>query len=253
MKKAIAALAATVAHRGETQTMEHIGSSRHGGHAPAATAPKATPKVTAEGPKVDPLSKDEKAELKRYEGVIEHGIKVFVEVGEALTGIRDGRLYRESHPTFEAYCRDRWGFSKTHANRLISSAGVAKNLAPIGVIPTSESQVRVLSGFSPVDQVRVMRNAIKAVEGRPTAVTARLVEETAQKLGLKAVTAPQATTASAGHAGSRTTTPAPDANLIDRTKVIKAICEWSEDRWEKVSLMSVADFQREIKTLIKGL
>ena len=42
--------------------------------------------------------------LAELELVIERGLKTFVEVGAALLGIRDGRLYRETHATFEDYC-----------------------------------------------------------------------------------------------------------------------------------------------------
>ena len=43
------------------------------------------------------------------EEVIEQGMETFFEVGDALLKIRDCRLYRESHATFDEYCRDRWG------------------------------------------------------------------------------------------------------------------------------------------------
>jgi hypothetical protein len=35
--------------------------------------------------------------------------QTFIAVARALAAIRDGRLYRETHATFEAYCRERWG------------------------------------------------------------------------------------------------------------------------------------------------
>lgn len=46
------------------------------------------------------------------------------------------------YETVEDYCRERWGMSKTHSNRLIQSASVIENLTPMGVIPTSERQDR---------------------------------------------------------------------------------------------------------------
>jgi hypothetical protein len=243
MKKAIAALAATVAHRGETQTLEHAPRT-HGG---ATTSPAAKAEAKVEAPKVDPLSTDEKAELRKYEHVIERGIKVFVEVGEALISIRDARLYRESHPTFESYCRERWGFSKTHANRLIQGAGVAKNLAPIGVIPQNESQVRILASLPPTDQVRVFKQALKLAEGHATAVTARTVQEAAEKLGVKVPT--PASTAAGNVSGSRGSAD----KLVARDAVVEALQEWAEDHWEKASTMSVADFVKQVKKVIRDL
>jgi hypothetical protein len=46
--------------------------------------------------------------LAQCEGVIERGMKSFIEVGTALLKIRDERLYRENYGTFEEYCRKRW-------------------------------------------------------------------------------------------------------------------------------------------------
>jgi len=45
--------------------------------------------------------------------------------------------------------------SKTHANRMIDASEVAANLAPIGVTPSNESQIRTLAGLEPEDQRKV--------------------------------------------------------------------------------------------------
>ena len=66
--------------------------------------------------------------LAELETVIERGKQTFVEVGQALMGIRDGRLYRETHATFEAYCQKRWGFTHRFANLQIAAATVSGNL-----------------------------------------------------------------------------------------------------------------------------
>ncbi len=64
--------------------------------------------------------------------------------------IRDSRLYREQgYGKFEDYCRERWGWSKTHANRQIQAAEVVGNLTPIGVIPANEAQARELAAAPP--------------------------------------------------------------------------------------------------------
>ena len=62
------------------------------------------------------------AALAECERVIERGLKTFIEVGHALAQIREERLYREAHPTFEDYCRDRWEFDASRARQLISAA-----------------------------------------------------------------------------------------------------------------------------------
>ena len=55
------------------------------------------------------------------------------------------------------------GTSKTHANRLIASAEVIKNLTPIGVIlPQNEAQIRPLTSLSPEDQQRIWQKALNS-------------------------------------------------------------------------------------------
>jgi hypothetical protein len=71
------------------------------------------------------LTKPEAARLATCEKAIERGINTFVEVGQALTEIRDAKLYRASHKTFEAYCKDRWEISRPRAYELIDHAKVA--------------------------------------------------------------------------------------------------------------------------------
>jgi hypothetical protein len=49
-----------------------------------------------------------------------------IAMGRALKAIRDQRLYREAgYPSFDAYCRERWGFGRTHATSLIRAAEAA--------------------------------------------------------------------------------------------------------------------------------
>jgi hypothetical protein len=93
--------------------------------------------------------------LSELEGVIERGLQTFIEVGQALLEIRERRLYKADFATFEQYCRERWGWSKTHANRQIEAAGVAANLTPIGVTPKNEAQARELVRLLPAQQQAV--------------------------------------------------------------------------------------------------
>lgn len=105
--------------------------------------------------------------LADLEVTIAQGLTTFVEVGAALAEIREVRLYRESHGTFEDYCRERWGMSKRHANRLVESATVVGNLGPIGpTLPATESQARPLAALKDPDEQREAWR--EAVETAPT-------------------------------------------------------------------------------------
>src|SRR5690242_18690292 len=67
-------------------------------------------------------------------------------LSETMTSdIRDKRLYRETHQTFEAFCAERWGFTKTHANRQIAGASVMEDLTPIGVKLKNLEQTKPLA------------------------------------------------------------------------------------------------------------
>ena len=121
------------------------------------------------------MPRAEVAQLHAYEATIERGMATFIEVGSALAAIRDAKLYRADYPTFEEYCRERWGMSKTHANRLVASAEVAALVAPMGVIPPTERQVRPLTRLSPDEQPVAWERAqeIAADEGQPVRVLPR--------------------------------------------------------------------------------
>jgi len=66
--------------------------------------------------------------LAENERLIERGILGYAEAGTALADIRDRRLYRADHGTFEAYCRERWGFSRQRALQLVDAAAVTTNV-----------------------------------------------------------------------------------------------------------------------------
>ena len=38
-------------------------------------------------------------------------------------------LYRSTHTTFEAYCRERWGWGRSHVYRTMDAARVAVEMA----------------------------------------------------------------------------------------------------------------------------
>jgi hypothetical protein len=55
------------------------------------------------------LTPTELENLDVLEAVAQHGLGRYVQVAKALTEIRDRRLYRDSHDSFQAYVRERWG------------------------------------------------------------------------------------------------------------------------------------------------
>ncbi len=120
------------------------------------------------------------ASLPELEAVIERGQQTFYEVGAALLTIRERRLYRDTHATFEDYCQERWDFGRHYANRLIESAEVIALLVPIGTKPpTNEAQVRELSPLKgePEAVEAVWREANERAAEREQPVTAAVIRE----------------------------------------------------------------------------
>src|SRR5687768_17900025 len=72
------------------------------------------------------LSARDADDLARCEAIVARGLQTFVEVGQALIEIRDKRLYRASHATFEEYTRDRWALSGRRIYELMDSAEVTQ-------------------------------------------------------------------------------------------------------------------------------
>jgi hypothetical protein len=92
------------------------------------------------------LSLPERSRLAELEQVVDRGLQTFVEVGEALQEIRDGRLYRETHATFRDYCRDRFGFSDSRGRQLIAAARTVTEVTLLGLpAPANEREARALA------------------------------------------------------------------------------------------------------------
>lgn len=132
------------------------------------------------------MTRSEAQSLEGHEAIIRQGLNTFLEVGTALSAIRDGKLYRNSYSTFEQYCSERWGLSKTHTNRIIGASVVVENLTvavenltPIGVIlPETESQARPLTTLEPAQQVEAWAEAVEtAPKGKVTAAHVSKVVE----------------------------------------------------------------------------
>jgi hypothetical protein len=79
-------------------------------------------------------------------------------------------LHRESHETFEDYCRKRWGFTKARANQLIGAAEIAGDMATtVAIPPRNERQARELARIPAEQRAGVWE---RAVSERGTEVTA---------------------------------------------------------------------------------
>jgi hypothetical protein len=125
------------------------------------------------------LNAAESARLAACELVIETGLTAFVAVGKALTEIRDSKLYRQDHKTFEAYCKEQWEIGKSRAYQLIEQAEVAVTLAKAtgdlsNALDISQRDAHRLKQDLPAAAAAV-RQRVEAGED-PKAATAAVVE-----------------------------------------------------------------------------
>jgi hypothetical protein len=123
------------------------------------------------------LSVGEQTDLGTCEAALDNLRVAFWAAGKALQVIRDGRLYRTGHETFEDYVEQRWDMSKAQAYRLIEAWPLAERLSPIGD-KINESQVRELLPLASrygQDAAAAVYEAVAEVDG--VRVTAAVLRE----------------------------------------------------------------------------
>ncbi len=164
--------------------------------------------VSVEVVEAEELTPDEERERLYLERKVE---RAFYEAGKALQSLRDRRLYRSTHKTFEEYCRSRFGHSRQKSNYLIAAAGVYDNLTTNGcqnlpidnlttnssqilstsktsdlttnsgqILPTSERQVRPLTSLEPSQQREVWQQAVETAGGKVP--SGRVVKDIVQQI-----------------------------------------------------------------------
>lgn len=120
---------------------------------------------------VEDLTPEEEDERCRLELRVE---KSFYECGVALRELRDRKLYRSTHKTFEEYCRDRFALNRSRSYQFIDAACVVDNLSKcprfVDILPTNEFQCRPLTSLKEKEQQQVWGELLEQTRGkRPTA------------------------------------------------------------------------------------
>jgi hypothetical protein len=180
-------------------------------------------------PDVIPLTIQERARLAELESVVETHLETFLSVGRALAEIRNRRLYREEHPTWELYCTRKWGFGYSRANELIRSTEIAESLlsgpaAPEGDAPLpldlSPATLRPLQKLDPPLQSACWRLAARM--GRPTAHTVgKIVRMVTSAIGT-----------------GNGTTPKAKVPQSERKVFVLSLCRLSDNAWFNAHLVA---------------
>jgi hypothetical protein len=126
---------------------------------------------------MDDLTLIERNDLQYHEQRIEQWSKHTELAADSFRAIRDGKLYKSTHARFEDYCRDRWGHTRQHINRLIRAVDIVDHLEmePNGSKVITESQARELAKVPEVKREEVVEQTVK----RDGKLTARGIKETA--------------------------------------------------------------------------
>ncbi|QFS50576.1 hypothetical protein [Nostoc sphaeroides] len=150
--------------------------------------------ITVTAVEVPELTEEEQSDRLHLERRVE---RAFFEAGKALAELRDRRLYRSTHKTFDEYCRSRFGYTHRHVNYLIAASNVVDNIVmgtngsqneisdEMGtngsqILPTSERQVRPMTKLEPHKQQEVWLTAVELAGGKVP--TGRIVKDVVQRI-----------------------------------------------------------------------
>ncbi len=124
--------------------------------------------ITVTAVEVPELTEQEQSDRLHLERKVE---RAFFEAGKALAELRDRRLYRSTHKTFEEYCRDRFGHNRRQSYLLMDAAVIFDNLEQKcdrndHILPTNEWQIRPLSKLDPDIQPEAWEQAVESANGK---------------------------------------------------------------------------------------
>lgn len=198
--------------------------------------------------KLDDSQAVRKAELEK---IIGDGIQTFREVGEALSEVRNGKLYADEFETFEEYLKEKWQIGRSQGFRLIDAASVARNVSPVGdiskIIP-SERVARVIAPLPKKQQIKVA----KALARQAGKVTETIAREAVQKVarGGLATMAFQAQTSSPCPQAEISLNMAPKMTPISKAQAQSTVSEWWAGNRQKLTSYPAASTEAVVNMII---
>ncbi|WP_330184890.1 hypothetical protein OHB26_15665 [Nocardia sp. NBC_01503] len=125
--------------RGIDPALRSVGTTLRG----AATASPSVLTMPLPAAGDGPLNASELEQLDLCESSIDALRVAFWVAGRALQIVRDGRLYRAGHATFDDYVEKRWDMQRSYAHKLIRAWPLAARLHPVAP-SINEGQIREL-------------------------------------------------------------------------------------------------------------
>lgn len=128
------------------------------------------------------LNRDQLERRDGYIKIVKDGLKTSLAVAAALMQLRDDELFLETHDTFEEFCQETFGITRSYAYRLIGAAEVKDSLPKrLGDKITNERQARALAQVPEQQRADVIREAAK--DGPLTEATIRNAAESVSPMG----------------------------------------------------------------------
>jgi len=179
------------------------------------------------------LSAEEVKKLAECEQVIQESTKMYSLAGDALTQINEEELYKPEFKSFDRYCEGRWGFSGSHARRLMEASELVKKLRS-GIpglgdqeLPQNEFQARLFMDLRSEKKhwARSWKKFLEVVRKSKLPITAALIRKV---IGAKDAekAAPKAKTSKVKESGDGVKTA---LGLIGDAKT--KVSKYSEEEW----------------------
>jgi len=131
------------------------------------------------------LTAEEVKKFAECEKAIRENSKMYFLAGKSLTQISEERLYKAEFTDFDKYCEGRWGFSGSHARRLMEASELVKKLRSkiIGIddneLPQNEFQARLFMELRDEEKhwVPSWKKLLKVVKDKNLPITAVLIRK----------------------------------------------------------------------------
>lgn len=133
------------------------------------------------------LTINEKAEFKKLCGLVDEGLTSFLTVGTALNQIKERRLYRQTHETFEQFVKDRWNISNSRAYQLIDAARVSREVSTIveetgiDIELKTEAQLRELNPIGTEALPSVLEKIVEKCKSENLKPSANVIKDVVYK------------------------------------------------------------------------
>jgi len=157
-------------------------------------------------------------DLETLEGTVRTGLKSFIEVGDALTKIREGNGFKlRGFDSFDNYVEKTFGFSVRHGQRLIAAAETARHIERLtGETPANESVTREINrvAFSPAAVQEVQTELKKTGSSIGTAGAKAVAKVVTSVLNKESPLPPSLSPGPAKPSDSKPATTKPTAQFI---------------------------------------